>query len=205
MDPMRTTRAATARGASTPAGPPAARARRRAASVALVAAVALAVSACGNDPEPEVIGAPIVLSGSPANDDATASGTPSPAPTASAQTGGAAPVVAVVRDDDAEVDVDDQRGDGTTVLVREVRLPTTDGHVVVIDPRSRAVLGSAPVRAGTTRAVTIDLTTPVQAGGELVALLYADDGDGRFDPTTDAGVVDDDGDAVDEEFEFTVG
>ena len=67
------------------------------------------------------------------------------------------------------------------------------------------MLGSAPVRAGTTRAVTIDLTTPVQAGGELVALLYADDGDGRFDPTTDAGVVDDDGDAVDEEFEFTVG
>jgi len=102
--------------------------------VALVAVVALAVSACGNDPEPEVIGAPIVLSGSPANDDATASGTPSPTPTASAQSGGAAPVVAVVRDDDAEVGVDDQRGDGTTVLVREVRLPTTDGHVVVIDP-----------------------------------------------------------------------
>ena len=67
------------------------------------------------------------------------------------------------------------------------------------------MLGSALVRAGTTRPVTIDLTTPVQVSGELVALLYADDGDGRFDPTTDAGVVDDDGDAVDDDFEFTVG
>ena len=45
----------------------------------------------------------------------------------------------------------------------------------------------------------------MQVSGELVALLYADDGDGRFDPTTDAGVVDDDGDAVDDDFEFTVG
>lgn len=180
-------------------------AARRAASLALVAAVALAVSACGADPEPEVVGAPIVLSSSPANVDATASGTPSPAPPASAQTGGAAPVVAVVRDAAAEVDVEDQRGDGTTVAVQEVRLPTSDGHVVVIDPRSRAVLGSAPVTAGTTRTATVRLTTPVQASGELVALLYADDGDGRFDPTTDAGVVDDDGEAVDEDFEYTVG
>lgn len=189
-------------------------AARRAASLALVAAVALGVSACGADPEPEVVGAPIVLSSSPANPGGTASDTPTPttpaiptppSPSSTVAPGGAAPVVAVVRDAAAEVDVDDQRRDGSTVAVQQVRLPTTDGHVVVIDPRSRAVLGSAPVTAGTTRTATVRLTTPVQASGELVALLYADDGDGRFDPTTDAGVVDDDGEAVDEDFEYTVG
>lgn len=178
-------------------------------AVAALAVVALATSACGDDPEPEVVGAPIVLSSSPANPDGTASGPPATsdpaAPSSTPQTGGAAPVVAAVRDAAAEVDVDDQRGDGTTVVVREVRLPTTDGHVVVIDPRSRAVLGSAPVRAGSTRTVTLTLSTPVQVSGELVALLYADDGDGRFDPSTDAGVVDDDGEAVDEDFEYIVG
>lgn len=195
MDPM------------SPMTPP--RTTRRLAVVALVGVAALGLAGCGDDAEPEVVGPPIVLSSSPA---ATSPGatpgpsTPGPSPTTPSTGAGAAPVVAVVRDGSAEVDVEDQRGDGRSVLVQEVRLSVGPGHVVVVDPRTRQVLGSAPVAAGTTRGVVVDLTTPVPASGELVVLLHADDGDGRFDASTDGVVVDDDdAEAVDEDVEYTLG
>lgn len=183
---------------------------RRLGVATLVGATALGLAACGDDREPEVAGSPIVLSSSGTAGSSTAtSGSPSPTATISAKpsaTGGAAPVVADVRDGSATVDVEDQRGDGRSVRVQEVRLTTGPGHVVIIDPRTRQVLGSASVGAGRSRGVTVTLTTPVQATGELVVLLHVDDGDGRFDPATDGAVVDDDDDeAVDDDFDYTLG
>lgn len=192
------------------AGPRARGVARRLGAFALVGATSLALAACGNESEPEVVGAPIVLSSSAATGSpgATSSASPSASPPAGipSASGGAAPVVAVVRDGSANVDVDDQRGDGTSVRVAEVRLTAGAGHVVIMDPRTRQVLGSATVATGTTRGATVPLTTTVAASGELVALLYVDDGDGRFDPATDGAVVDDDDDeAVDDDFDYTLG
>jgi hypothetical protein len=192
------------------AGPRARGVARSLGAFALAGATALGLAACGDETEPEVVGGPIVLSstastGSPG---ATSSASPSastPSGTPSASDG-AAPVVAVVRDGSANVDVDDQRGDGTSARVAEVKLTAGAGHVVIMDPRTRQVLGSATVASGTTRGVTVPLTTPVAASGELVALLHVDDGDGRFDPATDGVVVDDDDDeAVDDDFDYTLG
>lgn len=177
-------------------------------TAALAASAALALGACGTAPAPEAPAGPIVLGGS------VTSGTPTPSTTSTAPatpaSGGAAPVVPDVRDADAEVEVEDQAGDGRTVRVEEVVLGSGAGHVVVVDPASRAVLGSAPVRAGTSRAVTVTLATAVPRTGEYLTLLYGDDGDGRFDETRDGLVVDadddagDDGGSVDEDFRYTL-
>ena len=176
--------------------------RRPAATVATAAVAALALGACGTTPAPDPADGPIVLRGS----ETSGSPTPPSSPTTTA-TGGAAPVVPDVRDDDAEVEVQDQGGDGRTVTVEEAVLGSGPGHVVVVDPATRTVLGSASLRAGTSRAVTVTLTTSVPRTGEYLALLYADDGDGAFDDTRDGLVVDaddDGGGSVDEDFRYTL-
>ena len=167
-------------------------------------ASALALTACGSAQAPEAPGGPIVLSttsstGSPTTASPSTSPTPQPQPT-----GGAAPVAADVRDDGAELEADDQTGTGATVRVTEVRLTSGSGHVVVIDTRTRAVLGSAVVEAGRTRTLDVALATRVPRSGELLVVLHADDGDGRFDAATDGQVVDDEREPVDEDLDYTL-
>lgn len=187
------------------------RLRAVAASAAVTAAGVLA--GCGGTPAQEPPEGPIVLRS------AASSGTPSPSATPTTSSGvGAAPLAPDVRDHDADVDVRDQTGDGRTVVVEEVVVTVGPGHVVVVDPSGGAVLGTAAVRAGTTRALTVTLATPLPRSGEYLVLLHADDGDGRYDEARDGLVVhaggDDgpDGDdddsgadrAVDEDFRYTL-
>ncbi|WP_377640258.1 hypothetical protein [Oryzobacter terrae] len=175
-------------------------------AAAVAATAALALGACGTAPAPEAPAGPIVLRSS------ATSGTPTPSATPTTPaTGGAAPVVPDVRDADAEVGVQDQAGDGRSVLVEEVVLGSGPGHAVVVDRSTRAVLGSAPVRAGTSRDVAVALSTPVPRSGEYLVMLYADDGDGTFEETRDGLVVEadddgggDDGGSVDEDFRYTL-
>lgn len=112
----------------------------------------------------------------PAGSAAGASGTPAPG---------------VPGRDDDDVELEDQSGDGASVLVEEVQA-TEAGWVVVLDSAG-TVLGTASVPVGEVRDVTIDLTTPVSATGELSAVLHRDDGDGAFDTATDPAVLEDDG------------
>jgi hypothetical protein len=161
---------------------------------------ALSLTGCVSAQAPEPGQAPIVLSSGTASPSSTTRPLhPTSAPTA---TGGAAPVAADVLDRGAELKASDQAGGGLTVRVVEVRLSTTPGLVVVIDTRTRAVLGTAAVGAGTTRDVTVTLTSRVAGPGELLVVLCADDGDGRFDPATDGRVVDDEGEPVDEDIDY---
>jgi hypothetical protein len=176
---------------------------RHLGALAAAALTSLGLTACGGADKPEAVGAPVVLTRT-----ASPTGSTTPTPTGATSSGttspGAVPVAAVVRDRAAELDVEDQRGDGRSVRVREVRLTSGTGHVVVIDPRTRAVLGTLAVGSGTARDLTVPLGEPVSRTGELVALLHADDGDGAFDPASDGAVADDDGDQVDEDFDYTV-
>ncbi len=110
-----------------------------------------------------------------------------------------------VVDESAEVEVDDQAGDGTTVQVEEVRVGSQPGFVVIHDA-GRTVLGWAYVPSAV-RGVTVTLATPVRASRELVASLFRDDGDRVFDPGVDRLVVetdDDDGEIepVAEDFDY---
>jgi hypothetical protein len=99
----------------------------------------------------------------------------------------------------ATLDVDDQTGDGRTVLVDEAAV-SGSGHVAVFAPDGR-LLGSSPV-SGITGPTVVRLDEPVTGPTQLRAVLYADDGDGTFDPAKDPRVVDDDGDLEDEGFDY---
>lgn len=95
-----------------------------------------------------------------------------------------------VVDAEAELDVDDQSGDGRTVRIREVALSRGDGFVVVLDPRDREspVLGTALVTR-TSAPTSVRLDDPITGSGRYLAVLFADDGDGVFDPARDAVVL----------------
>lgn len=106
-----------------------------------------------------------------------------------------------------ELDIDDQRGDGTHVLIEDTDLPVA-GYVAVYGQAGN-LLGSVPVAAGTHRGGTITLGAALDKGAHpLRAVLMADDGDGKFDPARDTTVreLDDrDGDVEDEDFLYTAG
>ncbi|MFE0026789.1 hypothetical protein [Amycolatopsis sp. NPDC059021] len=136
----------------------------------------------------------------------------SPAPGATSP--GAAPVTgrpakppAPVPFPHAELDIDDQRGDGARVLIEDTDLPVA-GHVAVYDQPGN-LIGSAPVPAGAHRGGTITFQPVLGPGSHsLRAVLTVDDGDGRFDPARDAPVREA-GDPVDDleddNFLYTVG
>ena len=120
------------------------------------------------------------------------------ADTSSAAASGAGRVAAVP-DPGASVEVDDQTGDGRTVVVRGVRLSGGPGWVVIRtddDDDDGRVLGAAPVQSGRSGPVTVTLTEPVPGSGDddLTAVLHLDEGDGVFDERTDPAVLDEDDD-----------
>lgn len=104
----------------------------------------------------------------------------------------------------AELDADDQRGNGTQLLLEETELPVA-GQVAVHDQAGN-LLGSAPVQAGEHRGSTVTLAPTLGKGTHLLyAVLTVDDGDGKFDPTRDAPVRDDDNELESERLLYTVG
>jgi hypothetical protein len=103
-------------------------------------------------------------------------------------------VASVVLDPEAEVDVEDQTGDGRQVRLDEVEM-TSRGFVVVVSRPGQAVLGVAPVDSER-EGFVVRLERPVESNQSLVVMLFADDGDGKFDPAADGRIVDDEGEAV---------
>jgi hypothetical protein len=169
-----------------------------------VAASGLVLAACGSGPD--TAAAPVAP-------------VAAPQPAASAPPASAADPArpAPVSDPGAEVDADDQSGDGTTVVVRDARITVGPGWVAVRtddDDNGGRLLGSAAVAPDRSGPVTVTLTEPVPAGDEdLTVVLHADDGDGVFDEQLDPRVLDgddddqegddqDDDDIEDDDFEF---
>lgn len=190
--------------------------RTTSALLAGTAAAALLLSACGNDAEPAApapeapatsaaVPSAEATSAAPSADPSSASPSAPASPSSSPSASGGP----TVDDDRAELDVEDQRGDGRSVDVEEVRLTSGTGFVAVYT-REGQLLGSAEVGGG--RTLTVELEERIPATGEYRAVLFADEGDGTFDPETDPRVVegdddgdddqDDDEDAVDDEFDY---
>jgi hypothetical protein len=122
--------------------------------------------------------------------------TPAPSPSESTATSGAPAVPAPFRDDDAEVEAENQTGDGRTVRIAEVQLTRTDGFVAVYTADREQLLGVAAVKrsADDDRPVTVRLNPPLTATSQLLVELHADNGNGRFDPEADPRVAGDDDD-----------
>lgn len=145
-----------------------------------------------------------------ASDDSTATPTDDPGNSAEGcgpipgtrETGGGARAVPrPFRDDEAELDVDGQSGDGHTVVVAEVQLSRKAGFVAVCSPGD-LLLGSVPIaRSNDERSVTVRLDEPITRTTQLLVVLYADNGDGHFDWQTDPRVSGDDDDITDLEVE----
>ncbi|GAA1836074.1 hypothetical protein ACFFOM_09000 [Microlunatus capsulatus] len=188
--------------------------RTTSALLAGTAAAALLLSACGDDAEPAAPApeAPATSAAAPSAE--TTSAAPSADPTTASPSASASPSSApsasggpTVDDDRAELDVEDQSGDGRSVAVEEVRLTSGTGFVAVYT-RDGQLLGSAEVGSG--RGLTVDLDERIPATGEYRAVLFGDDGDGRFDADADPRVVEPDDDAdeaadpVDDDFDYRV-
>jgi hypothetical protein len=116
--------------------------------------------------------------------------------------GGASAVPSPFRDDQAELDADGQAGDGRSVIIDEVQLTRTNGFVAVCLLGDNRLLGSLPIaRSIDDKSVRVSLAEPITVTSRLLVVLYADDGDGRFDGATDRLVSGDDDDITDLEVE----
>jgi len=116
----------------------------------------------------------------------------------------------------ADLEFEDQSGNGSSVVVDTVSAPQ-GGFVVLTAGDSDTVLGSMQLKVGTTDDVEVSLDTPLTADADLTATLYADtDGDGEFDPDVDQPVpapisgaepgddVSDDSDVVTDDAEYSL-
>lgn len=100
----------------------------------------------------------------------------------------------------ADLEIEDQSGAGTEVLVDRVRLSSGPGHVAIFTVTGQ-LLGSAPVSDGAT-AVTVPLEPPVDGSGELLGVLYGDGDGGAFTLGVSPRIVDEEGDAEIEDFDY---
>ncbi len=105
--------------------------------------------------------------------------------------------------DYAELEIEDQSGDGTTIAVDEVRTSLASG-LIVITNRSGSVLGVAKVSANSTP-VSISLSTPITSSQELYAQLFSDNGNGAYD-SSDLVVYEslEDREPITEDFDYVV-
>ncbi|MGY2079223.1 DUF7282 domain-containing protein [Modestobacter sp. SYSU DS0657] len=166
---------------------------RRPALLALPAAAVLALTACGGDAAEEeptpAVGTTFAEDGTDDSAAATETGRATGAPI-------------------AEVEFDDQSGDGSSVTVARVAM-TVDGFVVILpgdgsddDATEAEALGSTAVPAGEATDVEVPLSPALTEDTDLQAVLYGDtDEDGDFDPAVDQRIPDtddDDGDVSDD-------
>lgn len=105
-----------------------------------------------------------------------------------------------VTDPLADLDIDDQVGDGRSVVIESVDTDLPAVHIV-IETREGIVLGS-DLRTAGLQPVTLSLDQPVPEPTELVGRMLADDGDGILDVGADRPVIDDEGEQVAEDFDY---
>lgn len=161
-------------------------ASKRAALIGLAVAAPLLIAGCSSS---EPAGTTV-----PAGEGAIELNSPaaSPEPIATAPT---------ATDPIADLEVDDQFGNGTEVAVTSVLLGREPALLVITDMTGQ-VLG---VKEVSTRSqpTQVKLQTPVTASQELIASLYLDDGNGRFNPD-DTPLLDEESERVSEDFDYVV-
>ena len=102
----------------------------------------------------------------------------------------------------AEIDIEDQTGDGVMVQIEEIRISGSNSFLVIYNT-SGLVLASALVTPQS-QPVTIKLQVPITSSQDLEAVLYLDDGDGVFDLNKDFPILDYEQKLVHEDFYYTV-
>ena len=163
------------------------------------AATALLLVACGANEvgTPEGAGsesqlAPAITATPTSSATGSASPTPGTSANPSASTSGGPSAGEASSDTGAELEVEDQRGDGRAVTIEEATTAPGTGFVAIY--QGDQLLGSVPLASGP---LTVQLDTRVPATGELSAVLFGDDGDDKFDAAVDPRLDE-------EEFDYSV-
>jgi hypothetical protein len=105
-----------------------------------------------------------------------------------------------VSDSFAELEIEDQAGNGQSVELDEVRLSLGLGFLVITNQEG-SVLGYATVTPDS-QPVSVSLTSKVTSSQELIGLLFLDDGDGEFSSQIDPKILGDEGEPVEEDFDY---
>lgn len=106
-----------------------------------------------------------------------------------------------VSDSFAELEIEDQTGAGQSIELEEVKLSLGLGFLV-ITTRDGSVLGYSTVTTDS-QPVSVAMTSKLTVSQELIGLLFLDNGDGEFSSETDYKILDDEGELVEEDFEYT--
>ncbi len=107
-----------------------------------------------------------------------------------------------VSDAFAELELEDQVGDGTQVKVDEVRLSLGQSFLAISN-LSGDLLGYA-IATPDSQPVVVQLDVRLMVSQELIGTLYLDNGDGLFSLESDVPIRDDDGEIVSEDFDYSV-
>ena len=105
-------------------------------------------------------------------------------------------------DSRADIDIEDQQGDGNSVVIEELKVGRDNTFLVIYDTTG-LVLASAKA-SPQSQPVQVSLDIPVTVSQELEAALYLDDGDGVFSLQLDRPLVDYEGEIVHEDFYYRV-
>lgn len=107
-----------------------------------------------------------------------------------------------ILDSRAEIEIEDQSGDGASVAVEFARVERGAAFLVILNQAGQ-ILGSAPIDPQS-QPVTVVLTSPLAKSQELSAQLRWDDGDGVLNLDTDPILVEEHEDDVAEDFWYEV-
>ena len=105
-----------------------------------------------------------------------------------------------VSDGFAELEIEDQSGDGSSVEIEDVRQSLGNAILVIFDTQGK-VLGSSPVTVRT-QPVAVQLNPPILKSQKLIAQLFLDNGNGVYDVDQDIPILDHDGDLAREDFDY---
>ena len=105
-------------------------------------------------------------------------------------------------DKNAEIDIEDQLGDGKIVAIEEIRVGRSSAFLVIYNQEG-LVLGKSLV-SPQSQPVNIKLQIPLVASAQLEAVLYLDNGDGSLNLSEDLPLVDNEGELVHEDFSYQV-
>lgn len=126
----------------------------------------------------------------------------SPSPSSSSTTTESEPAPNTpVSDSFAELDIEDQGGPGQRVEVEEVRL-SLGLAFLVITKKDGTILGYATATPDS-QPVSVQLTSAISSSQELIGTLFLDNGDGQFSMETDVRIRDDEGEIIEEDFDYT--
>ena len=103
-------------------------------------------------------------------------------------------------DPEAEVDIDDQAGDGTSLMIDEIEFSLNSVWLVIRSKQGE--LFHVELLTYGAKKASIQLMTPLKTGEYLVS-LHSDDGDGDFDISKDQLIRGHEREMAREDFEYT--